>query len=106
MPEAGRHAPILIATSWQALGLALNEGQDRLICNCTYLLRCLKTIDALLELMRDPPVQIANQDECTSNGNRQSECGESAFGTFDYPLIAIHQPSRGCWSHATQRQRR
>lgn len=35
MPEAGRHAPILIATSWQALGRAVNEGRDTLICNCT-----------------------------------------------------------------------
>jgi hypothetical protein len=35
LPEAGRHAPILIATSWQALGRALNEGPDTLICNCT-----------------------------------------------------------------------
>jgi hypothetical protein len=35
MPEAGRHAPILIATSWQALGRAQYEGQDRLVCNCT-----------------------------------------------------------------------
>ena len=35
MPEAGRHAPILIATSWQALGRALNEGPDSRICNCT-----------------------------------------------------------------------
>ncbi len=35
MPEAGRHAPILIATSWQALGRAVNEGPDALICNCT-----------------------------------------------------------------------
>lgn len=35
MPEAGRHAPILIATSWQALGRAVNEGPDTLICNCT-----------------------------------------------------------------------
>ena len=35
MPEAGRHAPILIATSWQALGRALNEGPDTRICNCT-----------------------------------------------------------------------
>ena len=35
MPEAGRHAPILIAMSWQALGRALNEGPDTRICNCT-----------------------------------------------------------------------
>ena len=35
MPEAGQHAPILIATSWQALGRAVNEGPDALICNCT-----------------------------------------------------------------------
>lgn len=35
MPEAGRHAPILIATSWQALGRAVNEGPDTLLCNCT-----------------------------------------------------------------------
>lgn len=35
MPEAGRHAPILIATSWQALGRALDEGPDTRICNCT-----------------------------------------------------------------------
>jgi hypothetical protein len=35
LPEAGRHAPILIATSWQALGRAVNEGPDALICNCT-----------------------------------------------------------------------
>ncbi len=34
MPEAGRHAPILIATSWQALGRAVKEGPDTLICNC------------------------------------------------------------------------
>ena len=35
MPEAGRHAPILIAASWQALGRALNEGPDTRVCNCT-----------------------------------------------------------------------
>jgi hypothetical protein len=35
LPEAGRHAPILIAASWQALGRALNEGPDTRICNCT-----------------------------------------------------------------------
>lgn len=35
MPEAGRHAPILIATSWQALGRAVNEGPDTRLCNCT-----------------------------------------------------------------------
>ena len=35
MPEAGRHAPVLIATSWQALGRAVNEGPDTLLCNCT-----------------------------------------------------------------------
>jgi hypothetical protein len=35
LPEAGRHAPILIATSWQALGRAVNEGPDTLLCNCT-----------------------------------------------------------------------
>jgi hypothetical protein len=35
LPEAGRHAPILIATSWQALGRAVHEGPDTLICNCT-----------------------------------------------------------------------
>jgi hypothetical protein len=35
LPEAGRHAPILIATSWQALGRATNEDADALICNCT-----------------------------------------------------------------------
>ena len=33
--EAGQHAPILIATSWQALGRAVNEGPDTLTCNCT-----------------------------------------------------------------------
>jgi hypothetical protein len=35
LPEAGRHAPILIATSWQALGRALHEGPDTRTCNCT-----------------------------------------------------------------------
>jgi hypothetical protein len=35
MPEAGRHAPVLIATSWQALGRAINEGLDTRVCNCT-----------------------------------------------------------------------
>jgi hypothetical protein len=35
LPEAGRHAPILIAASWQALGRAHNEGPDTIICNCT-----------------------------------------------------------------------
>lgn len=35
MPEAGRHAPILIAASWQALGRALSEGPDTRVCNCT-----------------------------------------------------------------------
>ena len=35
MPEAGRHAPILIATSWQALNRAIAEGPDTLLCNCT-----------------------------------------------------------------------
>lgn len=35
MPEAGEHAPILIAASWQALGRALNEGPDTRVCNCT-----------------------------------------------------------------------
>jgi hypothetical protein len=35
LPEAGRHAPILIATSWQALGRAVKEGPDTLFCNCT-----------------------------------------------------------------------
>jgi hypothetical protein len=35
LPEAGRNAPILIATSWQALGRAINEGPDTLVCNCT-----------------------------------------------------------------------
>jgi len=34
LPEAGRHAPILIAASWQALGRAVHEGPDTLICNC------------------------------------------------------------------------
>lgn len=35
MSEGGRHAPILIATSWQALNRALTEGQQTKICNCT-----------------------------------------------------------------------
>ena len=35
MPEGGRHAPILIATSWQALNRALTEGPETRICNCT-----------------------------------------------------------------------
>lgn len=35
MPEGGPHAPILIATSWQALNRALREGPDTLRCNCT-----------------------------------------------------------------------
>lgn len=35
MPEGGRHAPILIATSWQALNRALTEGQQTRTCNCT-----------------------------------------------------------------------
>ncbi len=35
MPEGGRHAPILIATSWQALNRAISEGQETLLCNCT-----------------------------------------------------------------------
>ena len=34
MPEAGRHAPILIATSWQALNRAIDEGAETRICNC------------------------------------------------------------------------
>ena len=35
MPEAGRHAPILIATSWQALGRVASDGPDARISNCT-----------------------------------------------------------------------
>ncbi len=35
MPEGGRHAPVLIATSWQALNRAIVEGSDTLLCNCT-----------------------------------------------------------------------
>ncbi|MGH9256481.1 MAG: hypothetical protein ACRD3C_18130 [Vicinamibacterales bacterium] len=35
MPEAGRHAPILIATSYQALGRALRDDPRTLTCNCT-----------------------------------------------------------------------
>ena len=35
MPEGGRHAPILIATSWQALNRALTEGPETRLCNCT-----------------------------------------------------------------------
>jgi hypothetical protein len=35
VPEAGKHAPILIATSWQALNRALVEGPQTQICNCT-----------------------------------------------------------------------
>jgi len=34
LTEAGRHASILIAASWQALGRAINEGLDIRICNC------------------------------------------------------------------------
>jgi hypothetical protein len=35
LPEGGRHAPILIATSWQAVNRALTEGPETRICNCT-----------------------------------------------------------------------
>jgi hypothetical protein len=35
LPEAGRHAPILIAISWQGLHRAIREGQQSLLCNCT-----------------------------------------------------------------------
>jgi hypothetical protein len=35
MPEGGRDAPVLIATTWQALNRALREGQTTLLCNCT-----------------------------------------------------------------------
>ena len=35
MPEGGRHAPILIATSWQALNRALRHGPDTRLCDCT-----------------------------------------------------------------------
>ena len=35
MPEGGRHAPVLIATSWQALNRALTEGPETRLCNCT-----------------------------------------------------------------------
>ena len=35
MPEGGRHAPILIATSWQALDRVITEGPETRICNCT-----------------------------------------------------------------------
>jgi hypothetical protein len=35
LPEAGRHAPILIAASWQALGRVASDGPDARICNCT-----------------------------------------------------------------------
>ena len=35
VPEGGKHAPVLIATSWQALNRAISEGQQTLLCNCT-----------------------------------------------------------------------
>jgi len=35
MPEGGSHAPILIATSWQALNRAIQRNQDTLVCDCT-----------------------------------------------------------------------
>lgn len=35
LPEAGRHAPILIATSWQALNRARHHGPDTRFCDCT-----------------------------------------------------------------------
>jgi hypothetical protein len=35
LPEGGRHAPVLIATSWQALNRALTEGPETRLCNCT-----------------------------------------------------------------------
>ena len=35
MPEGGRHAPVLIATSWQALNRAISDGQETRLCNCT-----------------------------------------------------------------------
>ena len=35
MPEGGKHAPILIATSWQALNRLRFEGPDTQLCNST-----------------------------------------------------------------------
>jgi hypothetical protein len=35
LPEGGPYAPILIATSWQALNRAIQGRQDMLLCNCT-----------------------------------------------------------------------
>jgi hypothetical protein len=35
VPEGGRHAPVLIATSWQALNRAISEGPETALCNCT-----------------------------------------------------------------------
>lgn len=35
MPEAGRHAPVLIAISFQALNRIEREGQKTRLCNCT-----------------------------------------------------------------------
>ena len=35
MSEGGRYAPILIATSWQALNRAIKGRQDTSICDCT-----------------------------------------------------------------------
>lgn len=35
MPEGGTHAPILIATSWQALNRAIRGHQGTLRCDCT-----------------------------------------------------------------------
>jgi hypothetical protein len=35
LPEGGRHAPILIATSWQALNRVFTDGPETRICNCT-----------------------------------------------------------------------
>lgn len=35
MSEGGLYAPILIATSWQALNRAIKGRQDTLLCDCT-----------------------------------------------------------------------
>lgn len=35
MPEGGPHAPILIATSWQALNRAIQGSKETLLCDCT-----------------------------------------------------------------------
>ena len=35
MPEGGRHAPVLIATSWQALNRAISGDQQTRLCDCT-----------------------------------------------------------------------